>query len=257
MSSEPSTDSNGEEMNEMPFKTIFLIRHAESAENALMQGVARSWNALKQFSLPALNDLKGGVELASAMATGATDECLLSENGQAQVAEVRKLLLDHAETLNVLKKEPVVVTCSPMLRAKLTCEGLFKDVLPSGVEVLTLETLREIIPIDYVAPTRWANAKSRILDFEKWVAQQTAPNIVVVGHSHYFRHMLGVDFKFSNCEVWKAKFIPAHVDDADPRKKWPHIERLFGSSSAKATFGAEGPDAWAKMAQKPEGEKPF
>jgi len=236
-------------------KTVFLIRHAESAENALMQGVARSWAALKQLSLPALSDMKGGVELATAMVTGANDECPLSENGEAQVAEVRKMLLENPEHLDAMRKGPVLVAYSPLRRAKMTCEGLFKDLLPPSTEMVELEALREIIPVDYVAPTRWANAKTRILDFEKWVAQRNESNIIVVGHSHYFRHMLGVDFKFSNCEVWKAKFLPAFVEDADARKKWPTIERICGSSSAKATFGAEGPDAWSKMAEKIDKEE--
>ena len=233
----------------MPPKTVFLVRHAESAENALMQGVARSWTALKQLSLPNLADVKGGMVLATAMATGATDECGLSANGEEQIAEVRKMLLEQQEALKTLKQEPTVLTCSPLLRARLTCEGLFKDVLPSP-EPLQLESLREIIPIDYVAPTRWANAQNRILDFERWIAQRSESNIIVVGHSHYFRHMLGVDFKFSNCEIWKVKFFPEHVESADAKLKWSQLERICGSSTAKATFGAEGPEAWSKQAMK-------
>jgi hypothetical protein len=64
----------------------------------------------------------------------------------------------------------------------------------------------------------------------------------VVGHSHYFRAMLGVDFKFSNCEVWRASFDPS---EKDPKRRWTNLERLCGSSTAKPTFGAEGPDAWS------------
>jgi broad specificity phosphatase PhoE len=214
-----------------------------------MQGVARSWTALTQLSLPTLSDVKGGMVLATAMATGATDECGLSTNGEEQIAEVRKMLLEEHETLRTLKQETVLLTCSPLLRARLTCEGLFKDIVTSP-EPLQLESLREIVPIDYVAPTRWANAKNRILDFERWIAQRNESNIVVVGHSHYFRHMLGVDFKFSNCEIWKVKFFPEAVESADAGQKWSQLERICGSSTAKATFGAEGPDAWAKQATK-------
>lgn len=237
----------------MPLKTVFLVRHAESAENALMQGVARSWAALTQFNLPAFTDLKGGVELATAMVTGATDECSLSSNGEAQVAEVREMLLKDYDTLKTLKQDPVLVTYSPLLRARLTCEGLFKDILPPSTEIIQLESLREIVPVDYVAPTRWANAKSRILDFEKWLAGRSESNLVVVGHSHYFRHMLGVDFKFSNCEIWKVKFNPEQVDSADPTAKWSNLQRVCGSSTAKATFGAEGPQAWSKNSDRCDG----
>jgi len=128
----------------------------------------------------------------------------------------------------------------------LTCDGLFKDLLPTSTETMQLEALREIVPVDYVAPTRWANAKNRISDFEKWLAQRKEPNIIVVGHSHYFRHMLGIDFKFSNCEIWKVKYHPEAVESVDPTQKWSNLERICGSSTSKATFGAEGPDAWSK-----------
>jgi broad specificity phosphatase PhoE len=243
----------------MPFKNVYLVRHAESAENALMQGVARSWAALTQFSLPALSDVKSGMELASAMVRGTTDECPLSTNGEAQVVEVKKLLFENEETLNVFRKEPVLIVCSPMLRAKLTCEGLFREFLSPSSRVVELESLREILPADYVAPSRWTVVQRRITDFEQWIAQQKEPNIVVVGHSHYFRTMLGIDFKFSNCEIWKARFNTDYLESTDPRKRWSDLVRLCGSSTAKATFGAEGPDAWenksSPMAGSPDEEK--
>jgi broad specificity phosphatase PhoE len=63
-----------------------------------------------------------------------------------------------------------VVVHSPLLRARATCEGLFKEgeLLNSDVQVLELESLREISPIDY-APIRYHRAVQRIQEFETWV----------------------------------------------------------------------------------------
>ena len=136
-----------------------------------------------------------------------------------------------------------VVVHSPLLRARATCQGLFKEgeLLNNNVQVLELEALREITPSDY-APIRYSRAMQRIQDFESWVSQRPEEKIIVVGHSQYFRAMLGVDFKFSNCEVWKAKFDP---NEPDAKRRWTDLERLCGSSTAKPTFGLEGPTAWA------------
>jgi broad specificity phosphatase PhoE len=166
----------------------------------------------------------------------------LSSNGQAQVTEVRNLILQNEETLATLKQDELVVAHSPMLRAKLTCEGLFKDLTHPSIEFIELDLLREIVPVDYVAPTRWANAQNRIADFERWVAERKEENIVIVGHSHYFKSMLGIDFKFANCDVWKVEFIS---EGSDPKERWSNLTRVCGSCSAKPTFGAEGPEAWS------------
>jgi broad specificity phosphatase PhoE len=223
----------------MNTKLVYLVRHAESAENALMQGVSRGVGALFKMSLPSLDDVKLSVALASTYLAPSSGDCQLSDNGKAQIDEVKQMLLaSRAEET----REMQVVVHSPLLRAKHTCQGLFKpgELLSGNVQVMELESLREISTIDY-APIRYSRALQRIQEFESWVSQRPEDKIIVVGHSHYFRAMLGVDFKFSNCEVWKATFDPQATD---PTRRWTNLERLCGSSTAKPTFGAEGPDAW-------------
>jgi broad specificity phosphatase PhoE len=219
----------------MPPKTVLLVRHAESHENMLMQGVARGVSALFALSLPSLQDLKSGVSLAGTMVRG-TDECELSENGKLQVEEVRSLLLKRKLDLFPSQISPtsLIVTHSPLRRAKLTCEGLFRpgELLPPGAQIIELDSLREIAPSN---PSRFLTAQERIQEFEKWVSDRPEDYFVVVGHSHFFRSMLRVDFKFSNCEVWKAIFLP----EEEEGRRWTSLERICGSSTAKATFGAE------------------
>jgi len=76
----------------MPPKLVYLVRHAESAENALMQGVARGVQSIFKLSLPSLDDLKSGVALAGTYLAPAND-CQLSDNGVAQIDEVKQMLL--------------------------------------------------------------------------------------------------------------------------------------------------------------------
>merc|ERR1739845_41405 len=40
------------------------------------------------------------------------------------------------------------------------------------------------------------------------LGEQPENIIVVVGHSQYFKSMLGLDFKFGNCDIWELKFDP-------------------------------------------------
>lgn len=219
-------------------KLVYLVRHAESAENALMQGVARGVSSLLKLSMPSLDDVRSGISLAGTY-LGPSNDCQLSDNGLLQIDEVRRQLLESkaAET-----REMQVVVHSPLLRARLTCAGLFKEgeLLGNNVQVLELESLREITPTDY-APIRYARALQRIQDFETWMSGRAEDKLIVVGHSHYFKAMLGVDFKFSNCEVWRCLF---DANETDPKRRWTSLERICGSSTAKPTFGHEGPAFW-------------
>ena len=47
----------------------------------------------------------------------------------------------------------------------------------------------------------------RIDEFETWISNQDShENIVIVGHSQFFKAMLNLDFKFNNCDVWKFNY---------------------------------------------------
>lgn len=158
----------------MPPKTVILVRHAESNENALMQSVARGVNALRALTLPSLQDVKSGMAwVSSALLNGDADEVTLSENGEKQVEEVRNILIQRKNSLLARPGERVTIAHSPLLRARETMRGLFRDgeLITQDTRVVELESLREIEPKDYVAPSRWARAKCRIAEFEQWVAR--------------------------------------------------------------------------------------
>ena len=46
----------------------------------------------------------------------------------------------------------------------------------------------------------------RIHEFEKWLADQPEMRIVVVGHSHFFKHMLHSERKMNNVDVCEYNF---------------------------------------------------
>jgi hypothetical protein len=55
-------------------------------------------------------------------------------------------------------------------------------------------------------PGNYGNFQARIAKFEEWLETQPEETVAVVGHSQYFKAMLGLDFKFGNCDVWQVQF---------------------------------------------------
>jgi hypothetical protein len=76
---------------------------------------------------------------------------------------------------------------------------------PSVSRIVELPTLMERTPLEWLNPTLLAN---RIAEFEDWLAAQPESRIAIVGHSQYFKTMLGLTFKFQNCDVWELTFDP-------------------------------------------------
>ena len=71
--------------------------------------------------------------------------------------------------------------------------------------VVELQDLSERTPLEWL-PINHDKFTDRIAAFEKWLAAQPESVIAVVGHSHYFMSMLGLDFKFGNCDVWRLTY---------------------------------------------------
>lgn len=55
-------------------------------------------------------------------------------------------------------------------------------------------------------PGNYESFRARIAKFEEWLQTQPEETVAVVGHSQYFKAMLGLDFKFGNCDVWQVQF---------------------------------------------------
>mmetsp|Transcript_8284 Transcript_8284/g.21075 ORF Transcript_8284/g.21075 Transcript_8284/m.21075 type:complete len:241 (-) Transcript_8284:1268-1990(-) len=209
----PSSDQEGDGK-----KTVFLVRHAESMENDKLAafrgffrdlrcgtwaGWSRLWHGLSLLSEPSLIDTP------------------LSDLGRRQVAALQKELAQAS----FLKANSVeLLIHSPLQRARDTCAGVVasaesaKD-LPLVVDdVIHEKYLREWLP------GQITSLDSRIALFGDLIASREENVIMVVGHSQFFRRMLGMPRKFQNCDVWQVDFYPKESRDtlahvwSEPRK---------------------------------------
>lgn len=103
-----------------------------------------------------------------------------------------------------------LVAHSPLLRAQETSEGMLGCRANSSKaeevdRVVELDLLIEKTPQEWT-PMYFSTFKKRIASFEDWLGEQPETTIAIVGHSQYFKAMLGLDFKFGNCDVWQVKF---------------------------------------------------
>ena len=130
--------------------------------------------------------------------------------------------------------EPVIVY-SPLKRTLETCRSLIPDKY-QGVCV-ELDLLREIHPLEYLAPARVA---ARMAQLEGWIAGCGARRVLLVGHCQFFKRLLGMKVRMRNCDVWRATLsYPASVGGGSScsssdaakggtiiRGKWSHLRLL-------------------------------
>jgi broad specificity phosphatase PhoE len=196
-------------------KTIFLIRHAESEENRRIAALSRTFKTLGKFSLPKSSDLYASTELLHVQ--GQVDSNV-SEIGAKQIAHMKEKLQqdDFVKSTGIQ-----LVAHSPLLRARQTSEGMLgcmtaatekqSDLKADSVSrVVQTNLLLEKTPSEWT-PLYYGGFIKRIQDFETWLANQEEDTIALVGHSQFFKAMLGLNFKFGNCEVWKVTFDPRKV----------------------------------------------
>ena len=95
-----------------------------------------------------------------------------------------------------------------------SCKGAKHD---SISRVTELEILTERTPMEWL-PTHADSYASRIRKFEGWLSEQEESVIAIVGHSQYFRSMLGLKSKFNNVDVWSLQFDVANTTKEDEKK---------------------------------------
>jgi hypothetical protein len=85
-------------------------------------------------------------------------------------------------------------------------EGISKIPLESQAsrsKVQVLDDLEEATIYEHVFSR---TLLERIERFKKWLAQRDEETIVIVGHSQYFKKMLGLKTLMRNCDVWQCDF---------------------------------------------------
>ena len=122
-----------------------------------------------------------------------------------------------------------LVAHSPLLRARQTCFGMLRCVAPTSKlndnfqnkphndplvhgckhpsvqRVVELDMLSERTPMEWF-PVQHDAFTKRIAEFEMWLSEQPEEVIAIVGHSLYFKNMLGLESKFRNVDVWSLQF---------------------------------------------------
>ena len=240
-------------------KTVFLIRHAESDENRRQALLKRSFHTIASLSLPDEDDLTASVELLDL--EGQIDSGV-SASGRRQIEQVgRKLREDDF----LIKMGVNLVVHSPRRRARETSLGLLGSAAPvvdthifnsrdetptkhhidntidsrsNGLRVVELPALAERTPLEWLpGPLNHDAFTSRIAAFEQWLSDQNESVIAVVGHSLYFKSMLGLDFKFGNCDVWRVTFdTSVKVDRREVKRYVLRSDRLQKAAGIKKDF---------------------
>ena len=153
----------------------------------------------------------------------------LSELGEQQVENVCEQLRRD----NFFEESRIdVVLCSPLVRALRTCQGLCEAIDPDNAlgqrDVVEVESLKEKTPFEWVPGVGTKVYHARIKMFEKVLSQRPEKRLFVVGHSQFFRTMLGTKTKMRNVDVYVVDFVYTEEDGA----KWEFPERLYGTTNS-------------------------
>ena len=228
-------------------KTVYFIRHAESEENRRIASLSRVFKGFTKFSLPSSADIYASTELLN---VAAQVDSNVSEVGAKQIAQMGETL----QTANFLVTSEIqLVAHSPLLRARETSQGMLgclAGVKPpnSTTRVVKLDLLIEKTPAEWNPINR--SFKQRIADFEQWLADQNEKNIAIVGHSQYFKAMFGLDFKFGNCDVWKATLDLSKRGVVDSSSISPTVVEEESSDSSSGSPPVYNlPPQWSDLEQ--------
>lgn len=195
---------------------VFLVRHAESEENAKMIELSKGLARMRHFKLPTWKQTR-----ESLLLLGLDLDAPVSKIGKRQILDQQMRLRDEKFWSKIANgRRPILhVIHSPLIRAKETCLGLFPPL--STDWTLTFENviveekafLREMYPSEHIISD--SGVKKRIKEFENWLLQEESMNqstlqkekvYLVVGHSQYFGRMLQSKELMCNCDVFEAVF---------------------------------------------------
>lgn len=198
-------------------KTVYLVRHAESVENIRVRAAREVFGRIRMFRLPNSDQVKKTLSLLQM-----DNDADLSPNGNAMLEEMGALLKSE----DFVKANAVdLIAHSPLIRAKKTCMAMFVTGTETKTPVVSLDALVEMTPLEYV--TSRSAFRKRMGSFEAWLASRSESSIVVVGHSQYFRQLLGNSCsvrKFNNCDVWEYHWAGLGT--------WTEVNKKYSSKLA-------------------------
>ena len=200
-------------------KTIYLIRHAESSENERLASFHNMCSTMYRFQMPQKKDFVYSLGLIN---IPKMVDSHLSEFGRQQITHMAEVL---QRSDFVRQRQIQLVAHSPLVRARETCRGMLQceapDVKVDTVQrVLELDLLLEKTPIEWI-PGNYGSLVRRLREFEDWLVAQPETVMAFVGHSQFFKALLGLDYKFGNCDVMEVQFFGESED-----KKWTNLKEV-------------------------------
>jgi broad specificity phosphatase PhoE len=175
-------------------KTVVLIRHSQSNENVKVVRMFEGLNRLRNLKPPTLQQIGSTLSIASL-----TVDSLVSPLGRRQILDMHMILRDQKFWE---RQKFDLILCSPLIRAQETCEGLLPE-KREGIVVMTRADLEEATPFEHVFS---GGLVTRIEHFKRWLATRKEEKILIIGHSQYFKRMLGQTSLMRNCDVWQCNF---------------------------------------------------
>lgn len=197
-------------------KQVFLVRHAQSIENVALQNMVDGFYRIGRLQSPTPEQYAAARHLIF----NHDKDADVSERGLEQIADLRALL-ERDNWWHSVK--PDAIFCSPLVRARKTCLGILTSE-EDRARVQVLDCLREVTPYETIFPSTF---KMRIREFERLLRNTSAETVVVVGHSQYFRSMLGGGM-LRNCDLVSA----TASFDMLGRCEWRGVRLLYRSSLA-------------------------
>ena len=180
-------------------KKLYFIRHAETIENVRIEGLRNIGRSFQKFKRPQSSDVKLGAQGLVGFAAGHTD-AELSSKGKEQIQQLAEILEKENFFENI-----TIMAHSPLVRAVQTCQGIVQN--HTNVNIVELECLKEMTPAELTLMMN-VPLKKRFQQFISWIEQQNDDEtIAVVGHSQYFMRLLGLNYKFKNCDVWQVEYL--------------------------------------------------
>ena len=115
--------------------------------------------------------------------------------------------------------------------------------------VINLQLLTEKSHKEWL-PGSSGSFERRVSDFQRWLTNQPETTVCIVGHSQFFKLLLGLPFKFQNCDVYKVTFDPQKTKPNEPvilehdgtadecrlNPQWYDLEKLFSCNTQSSSY---------------------
>lgn len=186
-------------------KTLVFVRHAQSNENVKVIKMFEGLTRLRNFQAPTFQHIRSTLSLSSL-----TIDSLVSPLGKRQILDMHMILRDEQFWA---RQNFDLVVCSPLTRARETCEGIFPKE-PEGLKITIRDDLEEATPYEHLCN---GTLLARIERFKHWLASCDEERVLIVGHSQYFKKMLGLTTLMRNCDVWQCDFASDEGTNATDR----------------------------------------